>query len=226
MSSHEAEILLSSRVLMARLTPGDLDDTLHSITRAAVEVLPQVHYASISVRHEDGTLSSHAFTDELLADLDEQQYQLQEGPCCDATTKDSLVVSGHVGEDERYPRYGPVAVRAGIRSQAAVRLFENKRVVSALNLYSRQVGALQDVQTISRLFSDHAAVALAYSMEIKTLREAVQTRTRIGQAVGIVMERYKIPEQQAFAFLTRLSQDRNVKLRHVADDIIEAGARQ
>ena len=77
---------------------------------------------------------------------------------------------------------------------------------------------------MSLLFSHQATLALAYSMEIRTLREAVQTRTRIGEAVGIVMERYKIPEQQAFAFLTRLSQTRNVKLRHIADQLIEATA--
>ena len=104
-------------------------------------------------------------------------------------------------------------------------MFENNRTAGRLNLYSRHVGALDDVETVSRLFSHQAAVALSYSIEVTTLREAVQTRTRIGEAVGIVMERYKIPEQRAFAFLTRLSQTRNVKLRHIADEMIKADAR-
>jgi GAF domain-containing protein len=210
--------------LLQRLTPGDLDATLRSITQAAVEVLPQVQYSSITMRHRDGTLDSYALTDDLLADLDEQQFKLHEGPCFDATTDESYVVANDLSNDERYPNYGPVAVRAGIRSQAGIRLFENNRTAGGLNLYSRQVGALEDVQTVSQLFSHQAAVALAYSIEVKTLREAVQTRTRIGQAVGIVMERYKIPEQQAFAFLTRLSQTRNVKLRMIADEMIKANA--
>jgi GAF domain-containing protein len=218
----DAEILFASQGLLKRLAPGDLDATLLRITRSAVEVLPQVQYASITIRHRDGTLDSYALTDDLLADLDEQQYQLQEGPCYDATTDESYAAASDLGHDERYPNYGPVAVRAGIRSQAGIRLFENTRTAGGLNLYSRHVGALDDAQTVSRLFSHQAAVALAYSIEVKTLREAVQTRTKIGQAVGIVMERYKMPEQQAFAFLTRLSQTRNVKVRHIADQIIEA----
>jgi GAF domain-containing protein len=218
----DAEILFASQALLKRLAPGDLDATLESITRSAVEVLPQVQYASITIRHHDGTLDSYALTDDLLADLDEQQYQLQEGPCYDATTEESYAVASDLGHDERYPNYGPVAVQAGIRSQAGIRLFQNTRSAGGLNVYSRQVGGLDDAQTMSRLFSHQAAVALAYSIEVKTLREAVQTRTRIGQAVGIVMERYKMPEQQAFAFLTRLSQTRNVKVRHIADQIIAA----
>jgi len=218
------EILLASQALLQRLTPGDLDATLQSITQAAVEVLPQVHYASITMRHRDGTLDSYALTDDRLTELDEAQYTLQEGPCYDAASEEAFAVASDLSADERYPRYGPMAVRAGIRSQAGIRLFENQRTSGGLNLYSAQAGALEDVQMLSRLFSHQAAVALAYSLEVNTLREAVQTRTRIGQAVGIVMERYKIPEQQAFAFLTRLSQTRNVKLRRIADELIKANA--
>ncbi|HEX8488697.1 MAG TPA: GAF and ANTAR domain-containing protein [Propionibacteriaceae bacterium] len=224
MPYENAEILFASQALLQRLTPGDLDATLDRITRAAVEVLPQVQFASISMRLRDGTLDSYALTDGLIGDLDEQQYQLQEGLCYDAATSDAYVMSGNLAADERYPQYGPVAVRAGIRSQAAIRLFNTPKMAAGLNLYSRHVGALGKVETVSRLFSHQATVALSYSIEIKTLREAVQTRTRIGQAVGIVMERYQMPEQRAFAFLTRVSQDRNVKLRHIADQLIDATA--
>jgi hypothetical protein len=190
-----------------------------------VEVLPQVQYASITMRHRDGTLDSYALTDDLVSDLDDRQHQLRQGPCYDATTEDAYIFSADVGADERYPDYGPVAVAAGIRSQAAIRLFENARTAGGLNLYSREVGALDHVGTVSQLFSHQAAVALAYSIEVETLREAVRSRTRIGQAVGIVMERYKMPEQQAFSFLTRLSQTRNVKLRQIAVEIVEAYTR-
>ena len=222
MAVEDVNILHASQALLRRLKPGDLDATLQSITRAAVEVLPQVQYSSITIRHRDGTLSSYALTDDVLGDLDEQQFKLQEGPCYQGVEEVPFAMCNDLASDERYPSYGPIAAKMGIRSQAGVRLFENKRSIGSLNLYSRQVGALADVHTLSQLFSNQAAVALAYSIEVQTLREAIQTRTRIGQAIGIVMERYKIPEQQAFAFLTRLSQNRNVKLRHIADEIIQA----
>jgi GAF domain-containing protein len=224
MANDEANILNASQSLLERLRPGDLDATLAAITRAAVEVLPMVQYSSITMRHRDGSLDSYALTDELLQELDDRQFELQEGPCFDGTTNDLFAASSDLRADERYPNYGPVAAAVGIRSQAGIRLFENNRTSGGLNLYSHNVGAFEDIQTVAQLFAHQAAVALSYSIEVKTLREAVQTRTRIGQAVGIVMERYKIPEQHAFAFLTRLSQNRNVKLRLIADELIQAAS--
>jgi GAF domain-containing protein len=221
-SEDEAEILLASQALLQKLSPGDLDATLQSITLAAVEVLPHVHYSSITMRQSDGSVDSYAVSDDLLTDLDEQQFQLQEGPCYDASTDAPYIFAGDLGSDKRYPNYGPFAVRAGIRSQAGIPLFESNRTAGRLNLYSRQVGGLDHVEMVTRLFSHQAAVALSYSIEVTTLRVAVQTRTRIGEAVGIVMERYTIPEQRAFALLTRLSQTHNVKLRYIADEIIAA----
>lgn len=86
-------------------------------------------------------------------------------------------------------------------------------------------GALDGAETISRLFCDQAAVAVAYSIEIKTLRDAaVQTRSRIGQAVGIVMERFEIPAQQAFAFLIRVSQTAMRELLLIAGQLIQGHA--
>ena len=224
MPDKAAEVLLASKALLDRLKPGDLAATLANITGAAVEVLPQVQYASITLRHPDGGLDSYAVTDRMVADLDRHQYKLQEGPCYDATTAGRYALASNLRTDERYPQYGPIAVRAGIHSQAGIRLFENARTACGLNLYSREVGALDQVQTMSRLFSHQAAVALAYSVEVTTLKEAVKSRTRIGEAIGIVMERYKIPEQQAFAFLTRLSQNSNIKVRLLADQLIDAVA--
>jgi AmiR/NasT family two-component response regulator len=65
-------------------------------------------------------------------------------------------------------------------------------------------------------------MAIGYAREIHNLNEAVRTRGIIGEAVGILMERYKLTDQRAFAFLTRLSQDGNIKLRLVAEEIIAA----
>ena len=222
MAPTEPNILDVSEALLQRLTPGDLDTTLQSITNAAVEVITGVHYSSITIRHTDGTLDSYALTDKILQPLDEKQFELQEGPCYEGVTEGPYAVASDLLGDERYPNYGPFAAEAGIRSQAGIRLFENNRSIGGLNIYSGDVGAFEDMDTVSRLFTHQAAVALAYSMQIKTLNEALQTRSRIGQGVGIVMERYKIPEAQAFAFLTRLSQHRNVKLRRIADELIAA----
>jgi hypothetical protein len=208
------------RRLSKSLTPGDLDHTLRRITAAAVEVLPEVEYASITVLHSDGRLETVAPTDDILWGIDAAQYELREGPCYEAAVDTVHVTSPDLAADQRFPRYAAVAVAAGINSQAGVRLFDAPKSNGALNLYARSVGAFSDLGSLGELFKHQSAMAIEYAQEIHNLQEAVRTRGIIGQAVGIVMERYNLPDQRAFAFLTRLSQDTNTKLRRVAEEIV------
>jgi hypothetical protein len=222
---HALEVL---KRLSESLTPGDLDHTLERITAAAVEVLPGVHYASITVRHADNHLSTAAPTEQMLLGLDAAQYELQEGPCYDAATDAAYVVSPHLAADERFPQYAALAVKAGIRAQAGIRLFDtpNLKAQGALNLYSRDVGSFTDLSVVGQLFAHQSAMALDYAREIQNLQEAMKTRQLIGRAVGIAMERYGLNEERAFAFLARVSQARNVKLRLVAEELVaESGDR-
>jgi GAF domain-containing protein len=218
----ESRVVEMAQDLSSRLTPGDLDQTLRRITEAAVEVLPQVHLASITVKHRDGRLETIAPTSDVLIGVDAAQYDLQEGPCYDAAVDVAHRVSPDLATDERYRNYGPVAVAAGIRAQAGIRLFDTpQEAQGALNLYSREVGAFDD-RTLAELFRHQAATAIRYANEVEDLREAMMTRQVIGQAVGIIMERYELPDARAFAFLTRLSNERNVKLRLIAQELVAA----
>jgi len=214
------DILETAETLRQRLVPGDLESTLGAITRAAIEVLPGVHLASVSLRRRDGAAHSYAATDDLVNRLDERQFELREGPCYDGVTNDPVAVSSDLLHDPRYPSYGPFAASLGIRSAAGIRLLENPSAVGALNLFSREVAALDGISPLTQLFSHQAAMALAYSVEIAGLRDALKSRRRIGQAMGIIMERYQLQEEQAFAFLTRLSQQGNIKLRLIAEDLV------
>jgi GAF domain-containing protein len=147
---------------------------------------------------------------------------MHEGPCYQAATESGHVVSADLATDERFPRYGRVAVEAGIRSQAGIRLFDSERARGALNLYASEPGVFEDLTVLGALFAHQAAVAIAYAGEVSNLRKALETRTTIGKAVGIVMERYDLPDDRAFAFLTRVSQHRNVKLNQVAEEVLTA----
>ncbi|WP_371400569.1 GAF and ANTAR domain-containing protein [Kribbella sp. NBC_00662] len=215
----EQRLIETALRLSKSLTPGDLDHTLSRITAAAVEVLPDVDYASITVRHADGRLETAAPTDDMLLGLDAAQYELQEGPCYEAATDAVHVSSPDMATDTRFVRYAAVAVAAGVRAQAGIQLFNAPKSQGALNLYSRHVGSFDDFGALGQLFAHQSAAVIDYAREIQSLQEAVRTRTTIGQAVGIVMERYKLTDQRAFAFLTRLSQDGNVKLRKIAEDL-------
>jgi GAF domain-containing protein len=218
-----ADRLLDTAARLAEaLSPADLDSTLEAITRTAVRVLPQVDFASITVNQRDGRLETRAPSHDLLVDVDAYQYAERQGPCYHAAESEAAVISPNLAADERFPAYGRYAVDAGIRSQAGLRLFTGPTSQGALNLYSTKVGAFEDFEALGALFATQAGMAIGYALEIGNLQEALRTRTAIGQAVGIVMERYAMTDERAFAFLTRISQHRNVKLRLVAQEIIAA----
>lgn len=219
------EIVQASRRLAESLAPGDLDQTLARITAAAVEVLPDVAYASFTVKHADGRLETFAPTHDLLLGLDAAQYELREGPCYHAAVDEVHVAAPDLAHDRRFPKYGPLALASGVAAQAGIRLFDGSSSNGALNLYSEKPGTFADMGALGELFSHQAAMALAYARQITQLQEAVQTRQLIGQAVGVTMERYSLDEARAFGFLARLSQDSNIKLRVVAERLLEETAR-
>jgi hypothetical protein len=222
----DSRVLDAARRLREALTPADLDQTLANITAAAVEVLPDVQLASVTIKHADGRLDTYAPTDQVLCDVDAAQYDLQEGPCYEAATDTVHVTAPNLASDSRFPRYAPVALEAGIRAQAGIRHFDARGSDGALNLYSRQVGAFQDLAVLRELFAHQSALALDYAREVSNLKQAIESRQLIGQAVGMVMERYGMDEARSFALLSRLSQEQNVKLRDLARQMIDERASQ
>jgi GAF domain-containing protein len=220
-STPDEPLLESMERLRRTLTPGDLDHTLRRIVQAAVAVLPRVDRASITVRHDDGRLETAQPSDDALLRLDTAQYDLQEGPCYEAATDSVHVIAPDLATDDRFPRYAAVALEQGVHAQAGLRLFDSPRSQGALNLYSREVGAFADLDELGDLFVHQAGTAIAYAHEVADLRTALESRRTIGQAIGILMERYELTDERAFAFLTRLSSHRNVKLRQVAQEVVD-----
>ena len=123
--------------------------------------------------------------------------------------------------DPRWPRYAPVALAAGVHAQAGIRLFDAEKSNGALNLYAEKAGAFEDLTSLGALFTHHAGLAIDYARQIDQLKEAVETRQLIGQAVGMVMQQYDLDDARAFAFLTRLSSTTNTKLKTVAERVVE-----
>ncbi|MGI8577927.1 MAG: GAF and ANTAR domain-containing protein [Nocardioidaceae bacterium] len=197
-----------------------VDETLLKITAAALEHVPGVDYASISVLHRDGHIDTVAPTDDVILLADKLQYELRQGPCYEAVEEEANVRSPDVANDVRWPEYGPRVASIGIGAQWAFTLYTHARARAALNLYARQRHAFAKSQQIVELFSSQVVAVLGYANELSTLHHALDTRKAIGEAVGIVMERYGVGEDSAFAFLVRVSQTGNVKLRDVALEIV------
>ena len=159
-------------------------------------------------------------TDPLIAVVDQIQAELKEGPCYDAATDDAIFVAEDLANDDRWPNYGPKAVAHGIASQMGVDLHHPGGARAALNLYSLKTWHFVDSVETAELFGSHASSVLGYATANDHFQVALSSRKTIGQALGIVMERYGIDEDRALPFLIRVSQDSNVKVREVAADIV------
>jgi hypothetical protein len=196
-------------------------DALSVLATSAADNVPGAEFASVTVRRANGCLETLAATDPLARVLDAAQYELREGPCYEAVTGQRFVLANDIAEDDRFPRYGPRAAGAGVLAQAATQLVRDGDQ-AGLNLYARAVGVF-DASTVqfAELFSAHAAALLGYARQADTVGDALYTRQDIGTAVGILMERHQVGPDRAFGYLTRVSMNRNVKLRDIAREVID-----
>jgi len=199
-----------------------LDQTLRTIVEVACNSVPGFDQVGIATVQKRGNIETRAFTGDLVLHLDRVQYSLGEGPCSAALQGTATVSVSNLHNERRWPRYVPQAREAGVRSQMAVKLHLDGDTLGGINFYSTTADDVNhEAQALGRLFATHAAIALGHAHERETLNQAVRSRQVIGQAIGIVMERYKIPEDRAFAFLVRASSHRNIKLRNLAQNIVD-----
>ncbi len=222
-SSDIGRVVANAARVLAQSQGQGLDETLQAVARAARDVMPAFDQVGVSTLSRNGRLRTRAAAGELVHSLDATQYELDEGPCVAALRQSELVLAPRVGADRRWPRYAAAAVRLGVRSQVGVPLtVDPKGTVAGLNLYSTVSEEISpEVRATAELFATHAAIAMENARERHTLNEALETRKVIGQAIGIVMERYSMDEDRAFAYLVRESSHGNVKLRAIAQRLVD-----
>jgi GAF domain-containing protein len=201
-----------------------VDATLEAIAAAAIRSIPGFNMAGISTVDNKGNVETRAVTEEQVCIFDELQYTFGEGPCLDALGAAHLVTVPHLRREQRWPRYVPEVLRHGLRSQMAVKMaIDDEGTVGGLNLYSTVRDDIdEEAPGIAELFAVHAATALGSVTQVETLNAGMQTRKIIGQALGLLMERYHLDEDRAFGFLVRVSQNENIKLRDVAQGLVDA----
>ena len=201
--------------------PRSLDETLQTIVEVACNSVPGFDQVGIATLHKLGTVKTTAFTGGLVLRLDEAQYGLREGPCSAVLQGDDAVSVSSLRDEHRWPRYVPQAQAAGVRSQMSVKLYLDQDALGGINFYSTTSEDVSpDAQALAQLFASHAAIALGHAHDREGLNEALQTRKVIGEAMGILMERHAMNEDNAFAFLVRASSHANIKLRAVAQELV------
>lgn len=202
-------------------THGDLDSTLEAVVGCLTACLPAPHHVGVTERLRDGALETGPASHELVRELDRLQLSTGQGPTLDSFEVASVVAVEALPHDQRWHDYVPLAAALGVRSQLVVRLSVDDRTWGALTVCSTTSDQLDPlVVRTTTLFAQYAAVAVERARREDNLKTALRTRKLIGQAIGIVMERFELNEEMAFRYLVRLSSNSNVKLRDVARDLV------
>ncbi|WP_313405467.1 GAF and ANTAR domain-containing protein [Aeromicrobium sp.] len=197
------------------------EKTVELITQYA-QIAAGSDEAGIMLVHSRARVETAASSSDRVIRSHDLQYELDEGPCLDALETGASFLVPDVETDARWVKWGPAVAELGIHSAMSVLLETRERRYGSLNLYSDAPGAFDgnDLAT-AQIFARHASIALANAHQEQGLLVAIDARKVIGQAQGILMERFDIDPDRSFEVLRRYSQNHNQKLHTVATWVVE-----
>jgi GAF domain-containing protein len=216
-------LLLLARILFAGQS---VSETLDAVAQLAQQNIPGCDAASVTVMH-DGRPSTTVSTSDMAWNVDQHQYDSDQGPCLDAVRLRTIVRVDSYMDETRWPRLTPAALEHGVRSSLSLPLVALDEPVGALNLYSTRPAGFDRAEGIGRTFATQAAITLANAAALQRATDlarhlsiALERRDVIGQAKGILMAQSGISSEDAFNVLRRASQRSNRKLHELAEEMV------
>jgi len=200
----------------------DQEHTVQRVVDTAVQVL-NCEAAGIMLVRARREVETAAFSDDTVRQADALQLKLKEGPCLSAIGTADHFRIGNTTTEQRWPQWCPAVAELGVRSVLSVCVMSaDHRPLGSLLVYANRIDAFDaEDEAIAQVLGTNAAIAVQRNRHDEANTRAIDGRTLIGQAQGLVMERYHVDADRAFAVLTRFSQQQNVKLREVARQVIE-----
>lgn len=190
----------------------------------ARQLVPGTCHAGVLLRRRRGVLSADASTGEPVPGYDHEQLARGAGPALAALSERKPVLVADTTAEPRWPALASVAAQLGIRSILSIDLAAGDTVLGALSLYAAEPDAFDESATaIASLLAVQVGLALEHLRTVRDLRAGMATREVIGEAIGILIERRRITERQAFQLLVRASQHNNIKLHQIARLVCETG---
>lgn len=162
------------------------------------------------------------------AALNEAHHADGEGPSFVAMTTNEIVVVDDARHDPRWPQYFSSSAITGFASMLSVPLEVGNEGIAALNFYARPAGYFTaERQRIAAVFATQAGKALEMAMRVARyqdaafdMRTAMEARTSIDMAVGIIIGQNRCTQEEAFEILRRASNTRHKKLRDIAQGLV------
>lgn len=219
-------------------TVDDLAEVLTHVAQFAVLAVPGADGAGVTLidgGEVPASVVAWAVTDPFVREIDHLQYDItREGPCLTAMQTRRSLVSGSLGSDDRWRRFGGRAARLRVHSALSVPLISRGGVVGALNIYAHERDAFSErALRLAEQFGRSAAVSvgnLQLLHEAHTratrLQAALSSRAVIDQAIGIIRSRSGGSAEEAFDRLRHISQAEQVKLTVVAQQLVDEAVRR
>ncbi|HEX8092419.1 GAF and ANTAR domain-containing protein [Jatrophihabitans sp.] len=202
---------------------GD-SDPLTVITQGAVDLIPGTEFSALVVPTGPRRLEARATSGELTPEVIGLQNEAGEGPCLDAATQPEPVWVPDLRSESRWPRFTAAATQLGVGSMMCTSLVAKNRVYGSLSLASGHPHAFdEESQVLATVFAANATIALAAQEWRRNMAVALTSRDVIGQAKGILMERYRLTPDAAFALLIKASQHTHIKLRAICEELCRTG---
>lgn len=203
--------------------PG-VEETIDAVVQFALQAL-NCTYAGVALHRRGSRPEVAAVTDPVVAEVYDLQIDDEAGPLVTALRERTNVLIRDTSTDPRWPKWAARVAQLGVRSVLDVPLTTgtgSTASVGVLGLYSPQPDAFgTDDEAIAQILARHASIAVATARHEETMAQAVDARKLVGQAMGILMERFDVDGDRAFAILKRYSQDTNTKLRDVAQQLVD-----
>jgi hypothetical protein len=199
--------------------------TMERVVAMCVDSVPGCDQAAVTIAQGTADIRTLAATDDSLVVIDQLQLTLGEGPTFEALHNRESVVCPRLADDDRWPRWSRrVVEESGNAALISFCLFASEESSGTLVLYSRHEDGFDHEDLLEgQVLAGHASVALAANFKEHQLSQALETRTVIGQATGILIERFGVSPDQAFAVMRRVSQNHNVKLHVLAEHLVQTG---
>jgi GAF domain-containing protein len=201
---------------------SETDDAINKIVAAAVEAVG-TNFGGITLIHEQGArFETVGQTDPAVADADRLQYELREGPCVDAALESRSFASTNLVTDPRWPTWGPAVDALGFHSILASEIHGRGKRIGALNLYgAADTDFTQEDFDLVQGFANQASVVLSFALHENELLQAIDTHSVIGQAEGILMQRFKIGPRTASVLLRRYALNSDTSIRDLAEYVVQ-----
>jgi GAF domain-containing protein len=220
---------------LAGLVAGarSVNELLTAVAEFAAQAIPGVDGLGVTALHPvDGKLGIQAWevTAPFVREIDILQYEvLNEGPCITCMQTRRPIVSGSLGTDTRWPRFGAQVAGLGVHSVFSLPLLIADQVMGSINSYAYDRDAFADhAVRLGSIFAGPAAVSVYNAQLLMAAREqadqlqhALGSRTVIDLAIGIIRGRTGGSAADGFDRLRRISQSENVKLAVIAQRVAD-----